>query len=88
MFFELLVRFAVITLDGRLFDRSIHPLVDLSVPPRMNNFRQPMFDSVLKTNAVKQVHERPFVFCAIGKLNAVVGQNRVNAIRDNGNQLA
>ncbi len=31
--------------------------------------------------------ERPFVLEAVGKLNAVVGQNRVNVLRHNRNQL-
>ncbi len=53
------------------FDRSIHSL-DLSVCPRVINFRQPMFDSVLAADAVEQVHKRPFVFRSVGKLNAVV----------------
>lgn len=71
MIFKLLMPFIVVTLDGRFFDRSIHPL-DLSVCPRVINFRQPMFDSVLATDAVEQVHKRPFVFRSVGKLNAVV----------------
>ena len=87
MIFELLVRFVVVAFDGCLFDRSIHSL-DLPICPRMIDFRQPMFDSVLVTNTVKQVHKRPFIFCTVSKLNAVVGQNRMDVIRDNGNQLA
>lgn len=86
MIFELFMRFVVITFDSRFFKCAIHSF-DLSVRPRMIDFRQPMFDSVLTTNAVKQVHERPFVLFTIGELNAVVSQNRVNAIRHDRNQL-
>lgn len=53
----------------------------------MIDFSQSVFDSVLITNMVEQVHKRPLVFLAIGKLNAVIGQNRVNAIRDDHDQL-
>lgn len=80
MLFKLLICFVVIALDGRVFDGSVHPL-DLSVRPRMINFRQTVFYFVLTTNAVEKVHKRPFIFDAVGKLNTVVGQNRVNAIR-------
>ncbi len=79
------MRFIIIAFDGRFFDRSIHSL-DLSVCPRVINFRQPMFDSILATDAVEQVHKRPFIFLTIGELNAVVGQNRMNVIRDDRNQ--
>lgn len=72
MLFELLMRFVIVAFDRRLFDCSIHPL-DLPICPRMINFRQPMLNSVLMTDAVEQVHKRPLVFLAISKLNAVIG---------------
>jgi hypothetical protein len=34
------------------------------------------------------VYKRPFIFLAIGKLDSVVSQNRVNVIRDDHNQLS
>lgn len=43
--------------------------------------------ALLITNAVNQAHKRSFVFLAISKLNAIIGQNRVNTIRHNLNQL-
>ena len=71
MGFELAMAVVVVAFDGRFLDGLVHSL-DLSVCPRVINFRQPMFDSVLATDAVKQVHKRPFVFRSDGKLNAVV----------------
>jgi hypothetical protein len=47
-----------------------------------------MFNFVLVTDAVKQMHKRPFIFFPIGKLNAVVGQDRVDVIRHERNQLS
>ncbi len=82
MLFELLVRFIIIAFDGRFFDRSIHSL-DLSVRPRMIDFRQAMFDLMLTANAVEQMFESPFIFLAIGELNAVVSENCMNVIRHN-----
>jgi hypothetical protein len=34
------------------------------------------------------VHKRPFIFCSISKLDAVIGQDRVNVIRNDHNQLS
>ncbi len=82
MIFELLVCLIIVAFDGRFFDRSIHSL-DLSIRPRMIDFRQAMFDLVLTANAVEQMFESPFIFLAIGELNAVVGQNCMNVIRHN-----
>jgi hypothetical protein len=87
MLFELRVSFVMITLDGCFFDRSIHSL-DLTICPWMLDFHQTVFDSVPVTNAIKQVYKRPFIFLAIGKLDSVVSQNRVNVIRDDHNQLS
>ena len=55
---ELIVEFVVISLDGRVLDRPIHPL-DLSIGPRMIWLGQPMFDSVLTTGAVERVAAEP-----------------------------
>lgn len=52
MLIELLVRFVIVAFDGRLPNRPVHSL-NLSFRPRMINFRQTMFNFVLKTDAVK-----------------------------------
>jgi hypothetical protein len=43
---ELIVRFVVISFDGRVLDCPVHPL-DLSIGPRMIGLGQPMLDPVL-----------------------------------------
>ena len=55
---ELIVRFVVISLDGRVLDRPVHPL-DLSIGPRMIRLGQPMLDPVLTTGAVERVAAEP-----------------------------
>lgn len=80
------MRFIVIAFDGRVLDRAIHSL-DLSVRPRMIDLCQPVFDAMLFTDAVKQMFECPLILLTSGKLNAVVSQNSVNMIRQDGNQL-
>lgn len=52
MLFELLVRFIVITFDRGFFNSSIHSL-NLTVRPRVIDFCQTMFNSVLSADAVK-----------------------------------
>lgn len=55
--------------------------------PRMIDFGEPMFDFVLLTSTVEQMRKRPFILKWIRKLNAVVGQNSVNMVRHDANQL-
>jgi hypothetical protein len=55
---ELIVGCVVISLDGRVLDRPIHPL-DLSIGPRMIGLGQPMFDPVLTTGAAEGVAAEP-----------------------------
>jgi hypothetical protein len=87
MLLELLVRLVVIALDGRLLDSAIHSL-DLPVRPRVIDFGQPMLDAMLFTDAVEQVLESPFILQAIGKLDAVVREDDMNAVRHGGAQTA
>jgi hypothetical protein len=55
---ELIVRFVVISLDGRALDRLVHPL-DLSIGPRTIGFGQPVLDLVLTTDGVERVAAKP-----------------------------
>jgi hypothetical protein len=71
---------ACLVLDG-----AIHPL-DLSISPRMIDFRQPVL--VLCADAVEQMFDRPSILQAIGELDAVVREDDMNAVRDGGNQPA
>ena len=51
---ELAVRLVMISLDGRLLDRPVHPL-DLPIGPGMIGFCQPMFDPVFPTDAIERM---------------------------------
>lgn len=48
---------------------------------RMSDFRQALFDSIMITNMVESVNEQPIVSLAISKLTAIIGEDRVSAIR-------
>jgi hypothetical protein len=69
----------VITLDRRVLDCAIHAL-DLAVRPRMVNFRQPVLNLVLFTDAIKQMLESPLILYAVGELDATVSQDDIEAI--------
>ena len=55
---ELIVRFVVISLDGRALDRLVHPL-DRSIGPKTIGFGQPVLDLVLTTDGVERVAAKP-----------------------------
>jgi len=49
--FELDVRAVMVALNGRLLERSVHPL-NLTIGPRMVWLRQPVLDAVRVTDAL------------------------------------
>ena len=74
--------FIVEAFDGRLLDGSVHPL-DLTVGPRMVRLREAVLDVVRLTDHVEAHLARPggvTIAGLLGKLDAVVGQDRVDAI--------
>lgn len=77
----------VIALDGRVLEGAIHPL-DLTVSPGMIDFRQPVLDAMLFTDAVEQMLESPFILQAIGELDAVVREDDMNAVGHGSGQTA
>src|SRR5271170_202482 len=83
---ELLMVVVVIALNGGLFDGAVHAL-HLTVGPGMIGLGQSMVDAMQKTDPVKRVTAeasgRPFaVLRPVGELDAVVGEHRVDAIRN------
>ena len=55
---ELIVRFVVISLDGRILDCPVHPL-DLSIGPRMIGLGQSMFDPLFTTDSIERMAAEP-----------------------------
>jgi hypothetical protein len=69
--------------DGRLLDRAVHPL-DLTVGPGMVRLGEPVLDVVRFADHVEAHLTRPggvTVARLLGKLDAVVGPDRVNPVR-------
>ena len=51
---ELAIRLVVISLDGRVLDRPVHPL-DLPIGPGVVGLGQAMFDPVFPTDAIERM---------------------------------
>ena len=69
--------------DGRVLDGAVHPL-DLAVGPRMVRLGEPVLDVVCLADHVEAHLTRPggvAVARLLCELDAVVGQDRVNAVR-------
>ena len=88
---KLVVAVVVIAPNGRLLEVSIHPL-DLPVGPRMIWLRHPMLDPVRSTEQIEHMGSPPgrrplTVLRQVAELNAVIGENRVDRVRDNRDQV-
>jgi hypothetical protein len=84
--FELDVRAVMVALNGRLLERSVHPL-NLTIGPRMVWLRQPVLDAVRVTEHVEHMgapacRRSETILWQIGELDAVVGEHGMDFVRD------
>ncbi len=84
---QLIMAIVVEALDGRVLDGAVHAL-DLSVCPRMIDFREPVLDAVLVADPVEDGVEGVFVTGLVGELDSVVGQHRVDGVGNCGDEIA
>jgi len=98
---QLIVACVVMAPHGRVLDRPVHPF-DLAVRPRMVRLGQAMIDVVLRAGeregmAAKarllgeeplDLGRRPAVALGVGEVRAVIGERRVDAMRDGVDQSA
>ena len=80
----------MIASDGRFLDRPVHAL-DLTVGPRMLDLGEPVLDAVLPAPHVEHMYHGSRcrairIAWREGELNAIVGENRVDLVRDSRNQ--
>ncbi len=80
---QLIMAIVMVTLDGGLFDRAVHPF-DLAVGPWVVGFRQPMLDPIGVADHVEAhwsgIGSVP-VPGLLGELDAVVRQDGVDLVR-------
>ena len=67
---ELVVGVVVVSLDGRVFDRAVHPF-DLTVGPGVVHLGEPVLDVVLVADAIEDVLAVPDVLLAGGELDTL-----------------
>ena len=84
--FELVMGVIEVSLDGGVFDGSVHAL-DLPVGPRVVGLGEPVFDSMKVAEPVEGVSTeacgRPLpVLWQVGELDAVVREDGVDAVRN------
>ena len=86
MVFELLVCSIVVAMYSCILQGADHAL-RLAVGPGMLRFREAMLNPVRGTNAVKEQGKGIFVPRLIGKLDAIIGQDGVDAIGHSRNEV-
>ena len=86
---QLLMTIVMEAFDGCFLDCPVHPL-NLTVRPGMIGFRQTMFDLVSFADHVEAHGARPgriAVTGLISELDAVIGQNSVDPVRDDAQEM-
>ena len=76
----------MVAFDGGLFDRSVHPL-DLAIGPRVVRLGEAVLDAAFAADlveAVDAIASSPAIPVArqVGALDAIIGQDRVQVVRD------
>ena len=87
MCFELFMCAVVVSLDGGLFDGSVHAF-HLAVSPGVIDFSESVFNVMFLANTVKEVPPYWLVLFAVGKLGAVIGQEGVYLVRQGRNDIS
>jgi hypothetical protein len=86
MLFQVVMGHVVIPFYGGLFERAIHPF-HLAIGPRMVGFGQPMVNPVCTTDAIKDMVKGIAITLPIGKLDAVIGEHRLDLVGYSSNQV-
>lgn len=83
---QLLVAVIAVAFDGRALDRAAHPL-DLTLGPGVIHLGQRMLDLVRSADPIKGARAVPDVSLAVGELDAVAGQDDVDAVAHRCDQI-
>ena len=87
MLTKLVVVFVVKPLDGGFLDGSVHAF-DLAVRPGVVDLREPVLGAIFTADTVKNVLTSMTIFLAVCELDAVVGQDSVDVVRDGLDEVA
>ena len=67
----------MIALDGSFLDRPVHAF-HLPICPGMLHFGETMFDFIFMTNTIKDMDEGVLILLAVGKLDTIIRQERMD----------
>ena len=86
MLFQVVMSLVVMLFHGGLFERTVHPF-HLAVGPGMVGFGQPMVNTILMTDAIKDMVKGLAITLPIGKLDAVIGEHGLDLVGYSSNQV-
>jgi hypothetical protein len=86
MLLQVVMGLRVILFHGGLFERTVHPF-DLAIGPRMVGFGQPRINPILLADAIKDMVKGVDIALAIGELDAIISEHRVDLIGDGGHHV-
>jgi hypothetical protein len=86
LLFQVVMGFAVRLFHGGLFEGAIHPFY-LAIGPGMVGCGQPMVNTMLMTDTIKDMVQGIDIAHPIGKLDAVIGEQRVDLVGHGSNQV-
>jgi hypothetical protein len=85
--FKVLMCLIVVFLHGSVFERAVHAF-HLAIGPGMVGFGEAVPDAILLTDAVKNMGEGLLIAFAVGELDTVIGEHRVDLVGYGGHQVA
>jgi hypothetical protein len=80
MLFQVVMGLVVILFHGGIFARTVHTF-HLAIGPGMVGFGQPMVNTMLMTDAIKDMVQGLAIALPIGELDAIIGEHRVDLLR-------
>jgi hypothetical protein len=87
MLFQMVMALVMVLFHGGVFERAVHAF-HLAIRPGMVGFGQPMVDAILLTDAIKNMLKGVDIALAVGELDAVIGQHRMDLLGHGGHHVS
>jgi hypothetical protein len=85
--FQVLMCLVVVPLHGGVFARAVHAF-HLAISPGVVGCGEAVPQAILLADAVEHMSEGIVIACAVGELDAVIGEHRMDLLGDGGNPVA
>ena len=86
MLLQMVMGLVVVLFHGSIFERAVHAF-HLAIGPGMVGFGEAVLDAKLLADALKDMLEGVAIARAVGELNAIISEHRVDLIRHSGHQV-